>query len=160
MIKCYYRTKPKLTSLIQNTNSSFENTNSSFENTNSSFENTNSSFENTNSSFENTNSSFENTNSSFENTNSSVQNTNSSFKTVADTSRNIGWGGGGEEGGGEEGGDDEIFNMYAFGVHLRYANLSNIMLGISNSLLIYYCNVTITLYAYILVRFLVPCTCS
>ncbi len=28
----------------------------------------------------------------------------------------------------------EIFNMYAFGVHLRYANLSNIMLGISNSL--------------------------
>ncbi len=28
----------------------------------------------------------------------------------------------------------EIFNMYAFGVGLRYANLSNIMLGISNSL--------------------------
>ncbi len=28
----------------------------------------------------------------------------------------------------------EIFNMYAFGVRLRYANLSNIMLGISNSL--------------------------
>ncbi len=44
------------------------------------------------------------------------------FKTVADTSRNI-WGGGGG-----------IFNMYAFGVRLRYANLSNIMLGISNSL--------------------------
>ncbi len=42
------------------------------------------------------------------------------LSTVADTSRNIG--------------RDEIFNMYAFGVHLRYANLSNIMLGISNSL--------------------------
>ena len=41
--------------------------------------------------------------------------------SVADTSRNIGGGGG-------------IFNMYAFGVGLRYANLSNIMLGISNSL--------------------------
>ncbi len=27
----------------------------------------------------------------------------------------------------------EIFNMYAFGVGLKYANLSNIMLGISNS---------------------------
>ena len=39
---------------------------------------------------------------------------------MADTSRNIGGGGGG------------IFNMY--GVGLRYANLSNIMLGISNSL--------------------------
>ena len=43
------------------------------------------------------------------------------------TSRNIGGGGG-------------IFNMYAFkifkvhGVHLRYANLSNILLGILNSL--------------------------
>ena len=36
------------------------------------------------------------------------------------------WGGGG--------GGGEIFNMYAFGVRLRYANLSNIMLGISNSL--------------------------
>ena len=35
------------------------------------------------------------------------------------------WGGGGE---------GEIFNMYAFGVGLRYANLSNVMLGISNSL--------------------------
>ena len=35
-------------------------------------------------------------------------------------------------GGGGRGG--EIFNMYAFGVRLRYANLSNIMLGISNSL--------------------------
>ncbi len=35
------------------------------------------------------------------------------------------WGGGGE---------GEIFNMYAFGVGLRYANLSNIMLGISHSL--------------------------
>ena len=35
------------------------------------------------------------------------------------------WGGGGGEG--------EIFNMYAFGVVLKYANLSNIMLGISNS---------------------------
>ena len=34
------------------------------------------------------------------------------------------WGGGG---GGEN------FNMYAFGVGLKYANLSNIMLGISNS---------------------------
>ncbi len=43
---------------------------------------------------------------------------------VVDTSRNIGRGGGG----------GEIFNMYAFGVGLRYANLSNIMLGISNSL--------------------------
>ena len=32
------------------------------------------------------------------------------------------------------GGGGEIFNMYAFGVGLRYANLSNIMLGISNSL--------------------------
>ena len=53
------------------------------------------------------------------------------------------------------GGGCEIFNIYAFGVHLRYANLSNIMLGISNSLL-NYCNVTITLFAYILVCFLVP----
>ena len=53
------------------------------------------------------------------------------------------------------GGRREIFNMYAFGVHLRYVNLSNIMLGISNSLF-NYCNVTITLYAYILVCFLVP----
>ncbi len=35
--------------------------------------------------------------------------------------------------------------MYAFGVRLRYANLSNIMLGISNSLFDH-CNVTITLY--------------
>ncbi len=42
------------------------------------------------------------------------------LQTVADTSRNIG--------------GSEIFNMYAFGVGLRYANLSNIMLGISNSL--------------------------
>ena len=42
---------------------------------------------------------------------------------MADTSRNIGGEGGGE-----------IFNMYAFGVGLRYADLSNIMLGISNSL--------------------------
>ena len=33
-----------------------------------------------------------------------------------------------------KGGGGEIFNMYAFGVGLRYANLSNIMLGISNSL--------------------------
>ncbi len=32
------------------------------------------------------------------------------------------------------GGGGEIFNMYAFVVGLRYANLSNIMLGISNSL--------------------------
>ncbi len=32
------------------------------------------------------------------------------------------------------GGGGGIFNMYAFGVRLRYANLSNIMLGISNSL--------------------------
>ncbi len=32
------------------------------------------------------------------------------------------------------GGGGEIFNRYAFGVGLRYANLSNIMLGISNSL--------------------------
>ncbi len=38
---------------------------------------------------------------------------------------------------------------------LRYASLSNIMLGISNSLF-NFCNVTITLYAYILVCFLVP----
>ena len=45
--------------------------------------------------------------------------------------------------------------MYAFGVSLRYANLSNIMLGISNSLFNYR-NVTITLYAYILVCFFVP----
>ncbi len=52
-------------------------------------------------------------------------------------------------------GEREIFNMYAFGVHLRYANLANIMLGISNSLF-NYCNVTITLYAYLLVCFLVP----
>ena len=36
------------------------------------------------------------------------------------------WGGGGGGGG--------IFNMYAFGVHLRYVNLSNIMPGILNSL--------------------------
>ena len=36
----------------------------------------------------------------------------------------------------------EIFNMYAFGVRLRFANLSNILLGISNSLF-NYCNVTI-----------------
>ena len=48
-----------------------------------------------------------------------------------------------------------IFNMYAFGVHLNYTNLSIIMLGISNSLF-NYCNVTITLYGYILVCFLVP----
>ena len=48
-----------------------------------------------------------------------------------------------------------IFNMYAFGVRLRYVNLSNIMLGISNSLF-HYCNVTITLCVYILVCFLVP----
>ena len=40
------------------------------------------------------------------------------FKTVADTSRNIGGGGGG---------GGEIFNMYTFGVRLRYANLSNIV---------------------------------
>ena len=45
--------------------------------------------------------------------------------------------------------------MYAFSVRLRYANPSNIMLDISNSLF-NYCNVTITLYAYILVCFLVP----
>ncbi len=32
------------------------------------------------------------------------------------------------------GGGGEIFNMCAFGVGLRYANLLNIMLGISNSL--------------------------
>ena len=69
---------------------------------------------------------------------------------MADTSRNIGGGGGG--------GGGEIFNMYAFGVRLRYGNLSNVMLGISNSLF-NYCNVTVTLYAfyaYILVCFLVP----
>ncbi len=54
---------------------------------------------------------------------------------MVDTSRNIGGG----EGGGE------IFNIYAFGI----------MLGISNSLF-NYCNVTVTLYAYILVCFLVP----
>ena len=62
---------------------------------------------------------------------------------MVDTLQNIGGGGG------------KIFNMYAFSVCLRYANLSNIMLGISNSLFDY-CNVTITLYAYILVCFLVP----
>ena len=64
---------------------------------------------------------------------------------MADTSRNIGG----------EGGGGEIFNMYAFGVRLRYANLSNILLGMSNSLF-NYCNVTITLYVYILMCFLVP----
>ncbi len=32
------------------------------------------------------------------------------------------------------GGGDDIFNIYAFGVGLRYANFSNIMLSISNSL--------------------------
>ncbi len=61
------------------------------------------------------------------------------FITVADTSRIIGGGGGG--GGGHR-------------LGARYANLSN-MLGISNSLF-NYCNVTITLYAYTLVCFLVP----
>ncbi len=81
----------------------------------SSFENTNSSFENTNSSIENTNSSFQNTNSSFQNTNSSFQNSGGHFAKY--------WGAGGE-----------IHNMYAFGVRLRYANLSNIILDISNSL--------------------------
>ncbi len=45
-------------------------------------------------------------------------------KAVVDTSRNIGG----------AGGRGEIFNMYAFGVRLRYVNLSNTMLGISNSL--------------------------
>ena len=40
--------------------------------------------------------------------------------SVSDTSQNIRGGGGGK-----------IFNMYAFGVCLRYANLSDIMLGIS-----------------------------
>ena len=64
---------------------------------------------------------------------------------MADTSRKTGGGGGG----------GEILHKCAFGVHLRYANLSNIMLGISNSLFDY-CNVTITLYDYILVCFLVP----
>ena len=65
---------------------------------------------------------------------------------MVDTSRNIGGGGGGAV--------REIFNMFAFGVHLRYANLyAN--LGMSNSLF-NYCNVTIALYAYILVCFLVP----
>ncbi len=49
----------------------------------------------------------------------------------------------------------EILNMYAFGACLRYANLSNILFGISNSLF-NYCNVTITLDAYVLVCFLVP----
>ena len=42
---------------------------------------------------------------------------------MADTSRNIG---------GEGGGGGAVFNMYAFGVRLSYANLknlSNIMLG-------------------------------
>ena len=66
---------------------------------------------------------------------------------MVDTSRNIAGGGGG--------GRCEIFKMYAFGARLRYANLSNIMLGISNSLF-NYGNATITLYAYILVCFLVP----
>ncbi len=44
------------------------------------------------------------------------------------------------------GGGRQCFNMHAFGIRLRYANLLNIMLGISNSLF-NYCNVTITLYA-------------
>ncbi len=45
-------------------------------------------------------------------------------QAVADTSRNIGEGGGGGR---------RIFNMYAFGVGLRYMrNLSNIMLGDSS----------------------------
>ncbi len=39
---------------------------------------------------------------------------------MADTSRNIGGGGGGAK----------ILNMYAFGVGLKYANRSNIILGI------------------------------
>ncbi len=59
------------------------------------------------------------------------------------------------------GGGGEIFNMYAFGVGLRYANLSNIMLVqymlYQIHCLIYYCNVTIALYAYILV-FPFPCS--
>ena len=63
--------------------------------------------------------------------------------TVADTSRNIGHLGGGG------------FSTCMPSVSLRFANLSNIMLGISNSLF-NYCNVSITLYAYILVCFLVP----
>ena len=61
-----------------------------------------------------------------------------SLISVQDQWRTLGGGGGG--------GGNEIFNMYAFGVHLRYANLSNITLGISNSLF-NYCNVTITLYS-------------
>ena len=32
------------------------------------------------------------------------------------------------------GGGAKFFNTYAFGVRLKYANLSNIMLGVSNSL--------------------------
>ena len=48
------------------------------------------------------------------------------LEPVADTCEILGGGGGG---------GGEIFNMYAFGVGLRYANLSNIMLVRSNSLL-------------------------
>ncbi len=51
---------------------------------------------------------------------------------MADTSPKYWWGGGGGAGGGG-GGRREIFNMYAFGVRLRYANLSNIMLGICDN---------------------------
>ncbi len=72
-------------------------------------------FQNMNSSFENTNSSFENTNSSFKNTTQAFKIRIQAFKTVADTLQNI-------QGGGQ------IFNMYTFGVRLRHANLSNIML--------------------------------
>ena len=69
---------------------------------------------------------------------------------MADTSRNIGGGGGGRGGGGE------IYVCLRCPFKIcEIANLSNIMLGISNSLF-NYCNVTITLYAYILVCFLVP----
>ncbi len=65
------------------------------------------------------------------------------IKTVADTSRNIGRGGGGVGGAGE----GEIFNMYAFGVRLRCVpSVSTCMPSVSVyqiHCLIYYCNVTI-----------------
>ena len=59
---------------------------------------------------------------------------------VADTSRNI-------RGGGRN------FQHVCLRCPLKICEFSNIMLGISNSLFNNYCNVTITLYAYILVCF-------
>ncbi len=64
---------------------------------------------------------------------------------MADTSRNI-WGGGG----------DEIFNMYAFGVHMRILFKICEFFKYSALYTKFYCNVTITLYAYMPVCFLVP----